>query len=316
MTPRGSPFRALLLLLLLDMAIGLWLKLHKPEALPLFVVVNAPTVGVLGFFWPLLPKETKDRVGVGLAGALDSPLSFRVLLTLGGCLFVASLFLASVTVELLDSSTATTIHLVRGSQAADSGAAAVTDSFRLNRLTTPTSKVLPIRPWGQSLWLYSPTHVLFRDATLMPWLPVHVQYPGDFAAMANIAALPRPKLMSRVRQGDLRLILREREAGPVVASRMLDTTGAVIGFLRPPRISTEDSTKWHQTLNPTNDSAQAENVALVLRRWLAASWVSAARPLRQGDTLVWEVRSNRDTSKVKTGRLVLDAPLVDLYLEF
>jgi hypothetical protein len=101
---------------------------------------------------------------------------------------------------------------------------------------------------------------------------------------------------------------------------MLDTTGAVIAFLRPPRITAEDSAKWqeklHAMLNPMNDPAQAENVALVLRRWLAATWVSAVRPLRQGDTLFWEVRSTRDTSKVKTGRLVLNAPLVDLDLEF
>jgi len=320
MTPRGSPFRALLLLLLLDMAIGLWLKLHKPEALPLFVVVNAPTVGVLGFFWPLLPKDTTDRLGVRLAEALSSTASSRVLLLLGGCLFVASLLLASIRVELLDSDTATTIHIVRGSQGALSGEAPVADSFRLNRLNSPTSKVLPIPPWGQSVWLYSPTHVLFRDGRLMPWLPLHLQYPGDFAPMAVVAALPRSRLMSRLLHGELRLSLRERDGGPVLASRVLDTAGTMIAFLRPSRITAEDSAKWHAKLNtmlnPANDSAQAENVALVLRRWLATTWVPTARPLRQGDTLFWEVRSTKDTSTVKTGRVVLDAPLVDLDLKF
>lgn len=313
-----SPLRALLLLLVLDLGVGLWLKLHKPSALPLFLVVNAPTLGVTGFFWPLLPKEVKDRLSHGLAGWLGAPLASKALLAVGGGLFLASLCFASVTVELLDASTATEIHVVRGTQnTPDSAAVAGATSFRLNRLTTPRSEVLGIAPTGQRLWIYSPTHVLFRDTTLLPWLAVRVQYPADFAPMANVAVLPGPEIMARVRRRDLRLTLREGDGGAVLATELLDTSGAVIGFLRPGPIAPEDSARWHARLDPAADPANQEFVALMLRRWSRGSWVPAARPLRQGDTLVWDVRSAADASPaVARGKVVLDAALADLYLRF
>ncbi|MGH3118339.1 MAG: hypothetical protein ACRDQ2_14750 [Gaiellales bacterium] len=318
MSTEPSPLRGLLLLLVVDIGIGLWLKLHKPSALPLFIVVNAPTIGVTGFFWPLLPKDAKDRLGAAFAAALSAPLSAAILLAIGGTLFVLSLFFASVTVELLDSSTATNIHLVRGTQSApDSQAMATAVSFRLNRLNAPRSEVLGIAPWGQRVWIYSPTHVLFRDTTLLPWFPVRVQYPADFAPMANLAVLPGAEIMARLRRRDLRLSLHESEGGAVLATELLDTSGTVIGFLRPGPIAAEDSARWHRRLDPANDPANQEFLALMLQRWLRASWVPAVRPLRQGDTLVWDVRSGTDTSRsVARGRVVLNGSLADLYLKF
>jgi hypothetical protein len=313
-----SPLRGLALLLIVDIGIGLWLKLHKPSALPLFVVVNAPTVGVTGFFWPLLPKEAKDRLGAAFAAMLSAPISTRILLSLGGTLFLLSLFFASVTVELPDSSTASTIHIVRGTQSLpDAQAMATGDSFRINRLNAPRSEVLRIAPWGQRVWIYTPTHVLFRDTTLLPWLPVRVQYPADFAPMASVAVLPGPEIMARLRRRDLRLQLRESENGPVLATEVLDTSGAMIGFLRPGPIASEDSARWHRRLDPTGDPANQEFLALMLQRWLRASWIPASRPLRQGDTLAWDIRSETDTSRsVARGRVVLNGSLADLYLKF
>ena len=59
--------------------------------------------------------------------------------------------------------------------------------IRLSRLTSSRSELLWIRPTGQRVWLYSPTHVLFRDTSLVPWIPVHLQYPQDFRSMAAVA---------------------------------------------------------------------------------------------------------------------------------
>jgi hypothetical protein len=313
-----SPVKALALLLIIDIAIGVWLKLHNPAALPLFVVVNAPTVGVTGFFWPLLPKDAKDRIGEGIAAVLTSPLTAKSLLALGGTLLLASLALSSVTVTLLDSDTSTTLRVVRGTQTEpDSQALRDAPQIRLSRLTSPQSELLWIRPTGQRVWLYSPTHVLFRDTSLVPWIPVHLQYPQDFTPMAAVAVLPQSEILMQLGQDSLRLILRENGGGEALASYDLKPYGTVISYLDPGPRGAEDSARWKGRLLQQADSTREGFISVMLRRWLAGSWVKASRPLRQGETVSWEVRRKNDSTRiVAKGRLPLNAALADLYLEF
>jgi hypothetical protein len=317
--PAGiSPLKVLVLLLIIDIGIGVWLKLHNPAALPLFVVVNAPTVGVTGFFWPLLPKDAKDRIGEGIAAALTAPLTSKILLGLGGTLFLASLAVSSVTVTLLDSDTSTTLHVVRGTQTEpDSQAVRGAPQIRLSRLTSPQSELLWIRPTGQRVWLYSPTHVLLRDTTLVPWIPVHLQYPQDFRPMAAVAVLPQSEILMQLTQDSLRLTLREDGGGEALASYDLKPYGTVISYLEPEPRGAEDSTRWKAWLVQQADSAREEFISVMLRRWLGGSWVKASRPLREGETVSWDVRRKDDSTRtVAKGRLTLNAPLADLYLGF
>lgn len=318
--PESSPLRALVLVLLIDAGIGLWLQLHNPSALPLYVVLNAPTVGVMGFFWPLLPKEVKDPIGAGIARLLLSRRGGFALLVVGGTLLLASLFFSSVTVALLDPSTSAALRVVRGSQLApDSQAVRTAVSLRLNRLTTPESAVFSIRPTGQRVWLYSPTHVLAQEARLLPWIPLRLQYPDDFVPMARIVVLPGSSMLMRAKQQELLLTVREGVAGPVLARLRLDSAGTIIAFLAPAPFAPADTARWETLLNPQRDTTERvrQFTAGMLGRVLRARWVPSARPLHLGETVAWDVQSAMDSTRtVGRGTLSLDAPVADLYLKF
>lgn len=319
--PSPSPLGALLLLLALDLGAGIWLKLHHPDGLPIYFLINAPTIGLMSLVWRLLPKRFQEQVGEAMAAALASARGRTILLVVTAGLVVASMFFAAVRVSLADPGATTMVHVVRGTQVApDSGALARADSFRLDRLTSSVVRVLSVSPSGERIWLYTPSHVLFREVRIWPWIPAGLAYPGDFVPMSTVAILPSAKVMSRVAEHDLSLILRAGATSEVLARAPLDTVGTLVGFVRPGPLLAEDTARWGVSLDPGGrlaaDTTFPAIRRFILDRWRRSSWVRSARPLRLGDTLTWEVRSLKDSAMVESGRLTLDARMADLHLSF
>ncbi len=314
--PATSPLAALLLLLLADLLLGIWLKLHRPQGLPYYFLINAPTLGLTSLVWRLLPKPVLEGVGEQVAVGLTSK-AVRYLLIIGmASLAAASLFFGAIHVSLVDPGTTAMVHVVRGSQrdAHPNGAVPV-DSFRLDRLTSSIVNLQRIKPFGETFWLYTSSHVLYRDARTFAWWPAEFAYPADFVAMSGLAVLPTPWIIGDVVDKQLRFTLRD-QAGADLASTELNTNPRIISYL-PYRPIGEDRVRWSKILDSMGgQSLDTTSRNFTLRLWNKPGWLASALPLRSGDSLNWEVRSLVDSTFLVRGGIRLDAKLADLPLSF
>ena len=161
-------------------------------------------------------------------------------------------------------------------------ALAAAESFRLNRLTTPVYRTMGILPVGRSVWLYTPTRVLFRNISLVPWRPTAVQYPDDFVPMVTIAVLPADSILTLLQDGGVRLLLLDGDPrGDTLATTSLLDHGYLIAFADVARPTAEVIARWRETLTPANAD-------FILKRWRSADSVRARRPLRLGDVVYWQ----------------------------
>jgi hypothetical protein len=310
----------LVLVITLDLLLGLWLKLHYPDGLPWFFLVNTPTIGLAAFIWGLLPKPQQEAVSEQLGAAMESRAVQRTMFAAIVTLGAGSLFVAGLNVTLLDSGTSTTLHLVRGTQAeADARAMQGATSFVLDRLSTPHHLVRPITPLGERVWLYSPTHVLQRDVRLLPWWPVDLVYPTDFATQARVAVVPDQSVLDPLSRPRGTLVLRLGDTRAELVRLALSDSTIIVSLIDPGRVGQDDLDRWTVWLDSlphdTTSAAMRRFHDEMVRHWRVYRWVRPARPLRQGDTLTWELRSAAD-SLLQERRLPLDAATVDLHLTF
>jgi hypothetical protein len=316
-----SPLAALVLLLGVDLLVGIWLKLHHPQGIPIYLLINAPTLGVTSLVWRLLPKRAQEQVGESVAAGLVSGLTRLVLIFLAVGLGITSLFFGALHVSLVDPGTTAVLHVVRGSQRdAGNPTAIPVDSFRLDRLASSVVRLEAIGPQGGSFWLYSSSHVLYSDARSYPWFPADLAYPADFVPMSCVVVLPANRIMSRAAEHDLGLTLRAGVTSEIVARVPLDSVGLLVGFVSPGPFLSQDTARWGLSLDsigarePDPDFKRFRSY--MLEKWRRAHWVPSTRPLRLGDTLSWEVRSLKDSSLIDSGRLTLNDRIADLHLSF
>jgi hypothetical protein len=312
--------RALALILVIDLAIGLWLKLHDPDNLALFFLVNAPVIGIGSALWGLFPKAEQESASNWLSHRLGSPTTIRLLLVLSAVLLLVSLFFSSIEINLVDPGTAASVMVVRGSQdRPDSVAVRAADTIRLNRLTTPARSVVRVNPLGSKLWLYSATLTSYHDLRLWPWVPARFQYPDDFVPLAAIAVLPWDTLAMRLRDS-LWLTLRQgSRIGPVLSRALLDRPGFTVGYFAPARPSPLVLQRWSDSLLSVISSPDtARRRAYVedqVGRWARGRWVVASRPIRVGEDVFWDVRGKSNSVHAEGKFRVTDA-ISDLHLRF
>ncbi len=300
--------RSLGALLLVDGLLGIWLRLHTPGAFSLYSAAHVPLVGIGGLAWGFLPDDSKKSLGLLVQQALRVRAVTAIVLVVGVLLLIASLFLSSVVITTVDPASATTVTIVAGRQESPNMAAlTATESVRLNRLTTPVYRTMGILPVGRSIWLYTPTRVLFRNLTLVPWRPSAVQYPDDFVPMVTIAVLPADSVLTLLQDGEVRLLLFDGEPrGDTLATAKLLDHGYLIAFAEVVRPTAEVIARWRETLTP----AHAD---FMLKRWRSADSVRARRPLRVGDVVYWQARSSTGTV-LWSGKLTLKHDVEDLYV--
>src|SRR6266567_8277562 len=77
----GAELRPLLMLLLLDGAVGLWSSLHAPW-LQRFFISQIPLVGVAGLVWGFLEGDLKKAVAARISAGLRRPGAYRLLASL------------------------------------------------------------------------------------------------------------------------------------------------------------------------------------------------------------------------------------------
>ncbi|HEY6155888.1 MAG TPA: hypothetical protein VIV88_00465 [Gemmatimonadales bacterium] len=300
--------RSLGALLLVDGLLGIWLRLHTPNAFSLYSAAHVPLVGIGGLAWGFLPDDSKKSLGIFVQQVLRLRFVVPVVLVVGLLLLIVSLFLSTVVITTVDPALATTVAIVAGRQESPNTAAlTAAESIRLNRLTTPVYRTKVILPVGRSVWLYTPTRVLFRNLTLVPWRPTAVQYPDDFVPMVTIAVLPADSVVTRLQDRDVRLILLDSDPrGDTLATVNLLDHGYLIAFADVVRPSAEVVARWREKLTP----AHAD---FMLKRWQNADSVRARRPLRMDDVIYWQARSAAGAI-LWSGKLKLKREVEDLYL--
>lgn len=318
---RGGPssglpplFRTLAALVVLDALVGLWLALHTRDGLALFLTPQLPALGVGGLMWGFLPEEPKKRFGVWLDGQLSRRALLWGIIGLGTAAVVASLFFSTVVLHSIDPSATVVVQAVRGTrERPDTIQLREAAAIRLNRLTSPQYHHVMTPPFGRQLWFYTGTHVSTRDWTLRPWLPLVLQYPDDFEPMVTVAVLPDESVLPRLSRRDAVLRVSDPVTEELLAAATLDRHSFLIAFGDPLGMDDDVRARWRRWLEALSQDTGFVNP--MMARWAAATPIPAARPLRVGETLLWEVVDgaakvlHRDT-------LALKHAVQDLHLVF
>src|SRR5215208_135939 len=310
--------RALVWLLALDLAGGLWLHAHT-DWLRETLLAQVPLIGAIGLVWGVFPNSWRDRFGTRLAEWLALPRAVWAFRGAFVLILLGSLTCSTVRVTAVDpDQPATRLALVTND--AGSPDSALNDPSHSERLSRTTSPQL-LRVWlplARKAAVYSPSHVS-RSLRVWPWLPVQLNYPDGFERMVTVAIVLdvdewgslRPPAVPAVWE-DPRGVLEVSTdpAGKQVVARVgLDTIGVLLSFL-PPTCLGAAARGWptagpihpsrapacfdsaakarlhHALVSTTTDSATASANAdsLWTRPWATAG---AGRPLLQQDVLYW-----------------------------
>ncbi|MEP7001393.1 MAG: hypothetical protein ABI969_12995 [bacterium] len=255
----GAELRPLVMLLVLDGAVGLWSSLHAPW-LQRFFITQIPLVGIVGLVWGLLGDDVKQGVTTRVTAWLRQPHVYKSLVGFAGVFFVITLVRSTVEVRALDPASSEVLFRVNGTPRdvplarapLDSAvcppapppgsaptvrparttmaAAPAADSALLNRLTTPVAFGVWTWPIGREVWFHTETHVSPRAIRVWPWLRSSLQYPEEFDQVSRVRALPMYPLFRGLPSGcAVALIVREHDSTGVVLAA--DTLSSVAGLL-------------------------------------------------------------------------------------
>ncbi|MEO8620830.1 MAG: hypothetical protein ABI625_07185 [bacterium] len=275
----GAELRPLVMLLVLDGAVGLWSSLHAPW-LQRFFISQIPLVGIVGLVWGLLGDDVKKGVTARVTAWLRQPHINKSLVGFAAIFFAITLVRSTVEVRALDPASSEVLFRVNGTprdvpltlapvdsavcapaplagapkvqavRATAIGAVAA-DSTLLNRLTTPIAFGVWTWPIGREVWFHTETHVSPRAIRVWPWLRLSLQYPEEFDQVSRVRTLPMYPLFRGLRPGcAVALIVREHDSTGVVLAA--DTLSSVAGLLLTFRdsipIDTLARRRWDDTI--------------------------------------------------------------------
>ncbi len=287
----GAELRPLLLLLVLDGAVGLWSSLHAPW-LQRFFFSQIPLVGLFGLIWGLLGEDTKKGVTARITARLRRPQLYRGLVGFAIAFFVVTMVRSTVEVRALDPASSEVLFKVGGTprdvQAASAPIDSVVcaparptvggttsrvaprviptstdaDSTLLNRLTTPIEFGVWTWPIGRNIWLYTATHVSPRAIRVWPWWRRSLQYPEEFDEVARVRALPLYPLFRGLRTGcAVALVIREHDSTGVVlaADTLSSLNGLLLAFRDSVPLDTLARHRWDNALRVFNRRAAEQD---------------------------------------------------------
>ncbi len=326
----GMPIelRALAVLLLLDLAVGIWMRLHAERWLSFFVT-HLPVLGLAAAAWGVAPDDAKSWVTGAARAALARRAVLRALALLLGVLATASLLCSTVRVESVDPGVRTRLRMVEGGRTLeDSARFAAAPTAPLNRLTTPVAFRVWMPPTGRRVWVAGPG-LASASRLVLPWVPTTIQYPDDFDSLATLAAVPAPAMLRLLADSSARPVLTIRDGvdtSAVLARAPLAALRAVVvGFPEPAPPDTATLGRWTERLRAyltdttaLQDSAalaaRDADVAATLRQWAAVERRRSVRPLVVGDLLRWELH-RRDGTLVRSDTTRVTRAITTIFLE-
>lgn len=307
-------FRTLAALIVVDALVGLWLGLHTRDGLALFLTPQLPALGVGGLFWGFLPEGPKAGFGAWLERQLSRRGLLWGIIALGSGAVLASLFFSTVVLHSIDPGTTVVVQAVRGTrERPDTARLRQARAIRLNRLTSPQYYHVITPPFGTRLWFYTGTYVGARDWTLRPWLPLVLQYPDDFEPMVTIAVLPAESVLPRISQRNIMLRVSDAVTGELVAADTLDRHAFLVAFGAPLGIGEDVRARWRSSLEGLSPDTAFVNPMML--QWATPTPIGAVRPLRIGETLLWEV-IDAQARVLRRDTLTLNHAVHDLHLVF
>jgi len=326
----GMPveLRALAVLLLLDLAVGIWMRMHAERWLSFFVT-HLPVLGLAAAAWGVAPDEAKQWVTGGARAALARAAVLRGLALLVVALATASLLCSTVRVESVDPGVRTRLRIVEGARTlADSARVAAAPTAPLNRLTTPIAFRVWMPPFGRRVWVYGPG-LASASRHVLPLVPTTFQYPDDFDSLATLAAVPAPAMLRLLADTNARPVLTVRDgvdtSAVLARAPLVALHAVVVGFPEPATPDTVTLARWSERLRTYfTDTTSAQDSAAVaardqdvegtLRQWAAVARLRSARPLVVGDLVRWEVR-RRDGTLVRSDTTRVTRAITTIFLE-
>ncbi|MBK6487043.1 MAG: hypothetical protein IPF98_09275 [Gemmatimonadetes bacterium] len=291
--PLPLEVRAIGVLLVFEIAAGLWFALNWPPGMSVFLS-QIPAFGAVGMVWGFLPKDPKEAFAVWLAARLRRPMVWMSTAFVFATAMCTSCFVNTVAVKGAPSD-ATWIHLHKGDVARAAGdSLAPSDSLRLRRGSGPRYFWVWTWPAGRTVWLRSASHLTPDERRVLPWRPTSLEYPDDFELPSVLAALPgKQALFEMASPRPMRIFVLEMLTGDTLAIDTVSTPGAILfGFMNS-EVPADAATQWR---------GEAEQLAGGIDSLVLGAWVNGAharftrRPLRAEQRLrLFAVDANDST---------------------
>jgi hypothetical protein len=317
--------RLLAALLFLDLLLGIWLQLHAPQWVAVFLA-HLPVLGVAAAAWGLVPDGSKAWFRELIQRGLAHPVASWIAFGLAALLCASTAFCSSVHVAAGDSAVRTRIRLVSGTaNLGDSAALRSAASRPLNRLTSPVSYTLRMSPFGKRLWLYD-GRLASASHRVVPWVPFRLTYPDDFDTLATLVAVTAPAFLQLVHDTPPVLTIRDGNDPSIVlgAAPVTGVGGVAFGFPDITRPDSDDAVLRSKaqsyfvsgSATPTAEEASTRdrNVAGTIRLWVGVRKTLTRRPLVVRDLVRWELRQN-DGALLKADTLRITHATSYLFLE-
>ena len=292
--------RALPPLILIDIAVGYWVRTHFDSAIgwPAMLAPLTGFIGVMAYFG----GEIRDGIKKALVATLKSRRLEKRLWYAFGAIVVAGSFTTSVHVKSAKPTGKTELFVMESSA---TGSREVSrDHF--DQVTPHADFVMFTWPIGRMITVQSGEGTETEVKRALPWSRRSVTHSTDFLGMSSLYVLPTASYLADLAgQSKLTVVVRRMADGDTLVR---DTISRVTSLVLAPREpATPDSATQLQWTKSLADLLGVEpaRASFITNEWMKPRWVRAAAPLKPDEKLEIVVeRANgevvsRDTVSLK-----------------
>ena len=277
------PIAGLIALFLLDLLVGVWVKLHASQ-FAVWIGSNIVLLGAFAVMWKALPEDMTKAMRKSFALRLRSR---RVVTALWTCivLFVVfTMFVTTIRVVVPANSAAISMYRVDiDNNSANADATAVSDSALVDAQHLEHVFFVRTAPLGTSYRFHTSTNKRSMVVHAWPWIPAAVHYPDNFGDAMAVYLFLMGDYNAEQFQGPLKLVVTIDSGGRKIIDDTVRTGNALrLSHLGAVTLDSLTRKRWADLATREFPGIDRESLTPMLDEWMKVRSLKAFVPLDSG----------------------------------
>ena len=277
------PIGGLIALFLLDLLLGVWVKLHASQ-FAVWIGSNIVLLGAFAFLWKALPDDMTKTLRRNFALKLRSR---RVVAGLWTCIVlfvVLTMFVTTVRVAVpAKTSTISLYRVDLDGNSANADAIVLSDSATVDAQHLEHVFYVRTSPFGKSYRFHTSTNKRSDVVQAWPWVPAALHYPDNFGDAMAVYVFLMGDYNAEQFQGPLKLVVVIASGGQKIIEDTVRTGNALrLSHLGAPTMDSLTRTRWNALAKREFPDIDQSSLSPMIDEWMKVRSLKTLVPLDSG----------------------------------